>query len=90
MLGQHRDVRVRADAAQLVEVAAEALGLPAHAALQRREIHALHHRQVAQHRLALRRGTGRDAEAAIADHRGVVTPSAGDGDSVRSHVACAS
>jgi hypothetical protein len=70
VLRQHRDVRLGFLALEHVEVLREALEVPARAGEQRVDVHALHHREVAQQRLAQRRRTRRDAEAAVAHHRG--------------------
>jgi hypothetical protein len=68
--GEHRDVQRRPEPAQQRQVFGEGLELPPRAGPQRAEVHALDDRQVAQHRVAQRRRARRDAEAAVADHRG--------------------
>ncbi|HSB25822.1 MAG TPA: hypothetical protein VLE94_22200 [Burkholderiaceae bacterium] len=59
-----------AGAPQLCQVFGEGLELPAHAALQHLERHALHLREVAHRQLAVLRPARRDREAAVADDRG--------------------
>ena len=70
VLRQHGNVGERALALDECEVLAKGLEFPARACEQRGDVHAFHHRQVAQQRLAERCRARGDAEAAVAhDHR---------------------
>ena len=70
MLSEHRDVGERTLPLDERQVLREALEFPARAGEERVDVHALDHRQVAKQRLAERRRTRRDAEAAVAHHDG--------------------
>src|SRR5581483_5700805 len=70
VLRKHGDVGERAPALEHVEILREGLELPPRAGKERLDVHAFDHRKVAKQRLALRRQARRDAEAAVAHHRG--------------------
>jgi hypothetical protein len=70
MADEGGDVDRRAARLEAIEVFRHRLEVPAHAAAQHLERHALDLRQVAHHQLAVGGAAGRDGEAAVADDRG--------------------